>query len=307
MQFVLKEIFDKNLGVPLPEKSYADDCRVYTPENEHSKFANIVGGIDVFVAAHFIGWTFKTWIFRNQIVAWLMSICFELIEMTMGVWLNNFHECWWDHIFYDLFGCNLLGMMIGVWTINAFGMRKLHWFLEPNEKMEKMTFWQKFKYTFTSREEYIKKGKWHWLAEPWNLTALLWFFSLNFLLDLSFFFNKTNLEIPPPHFLMAVRIYILGFFCILAAHDYYDYITKRRANAMGINAFLIHIWLILEFCLWLKHLDCKFTLNLVHKIFNDSPPAMMRTFWYSLFSLISVAQIYLWIDKKRRTKKYSAE
>jgi phosphatidylserine synthase 2 len=27
------KIFDDSLGVDLPEKSYADDCRVFTPEN----------------------------------------------------------------------------------------------------------------------------------------------------------------------------------------------------------------------------------------------------------------------------------
>lgn len=150
------------------------------------------------------------------------------------------------------------GMLIGFWTINKFNMRKYHWFLEPNEKMEKMTVWQKFKYFFTSRAEYVKKGKWHWLADTWTFNSLIWYVTVNFLIDLSFFFNKTNLEIPPPHYLCAIRIWTLGFFCILATSDYYDYITKRKANAMGANAFLIHIVIILEAVLWLKHLDCEF-------------------------------------------------
>jgi phosphatidylserine synthase 2 len=33
--------FDPALGVPLPERSYAEDCRLYTPENPDSKFANL--------------------------------------------------------------------------------------------------------------------------------------------------------------------------------------------------------------------------------------------------------------------------
>ena len=33
--------YDPALGKPLPEVSYAEDCRFYTPENPHNKFANI--------------------------------------------------------------------------------------------------------------------------------------------------------------------------------------------------------------------------------------------------------------------------
>ena len=32
---------DHNLGKPLPERQYAEDCRIYTPENPNSSFYNI--------------------------------------------------------------------------------------------------------------------------------------------------------------------------------------------------------------------------------------------------------------------------
>jgi hypothetical protein len=34
-------VFDPSLNVPLPERGYANDCRIYTPENPTSKFSNI--------------------------------------------------------------------------------------------------------------------------------------------------------------------------------------------------------------------------------------------------------------------------
>lgn len=36
------QVLDHNLGRPLPEKHYAEDCRIYTPENESSRFYNII-------------------------------------------------------------------------------------------------------------------------------------------------------------------------------------------------------------------------------------------------------------------------
>lgn len=39
--------WDPNLGKPLPERSYAADCRLFTPENPHSYFYNLK--VDQFV------------------------------------------------------------------------------------------------------------------------------------------------------------------------------------------------------------------------------------------------------------------
>ena len=258
MQFVLKNIFDDRLGVPLPEKSYAEDCRVFTPENKDSYFANITGSVDMFVAAHFFGWTVKTWIFRNSVVAWTGSIFFEILEWTMEVWLDNFAECWWDHLLLDLFGCNLIGMLIGLWSIKFFNMRKYHWFFEPTPEYRKLSAWGKLKYFFSSREEHVRKGKWHWLSSYWSLTSVIWFvLGVTSLLDLSYFYNKTNLDMPATHWIFSIRIMVIGFLSILGAGEYYDYVTKRKLNAMGVNVFMIHLVIILESALWLKHLDCK--------------------------------------------------
>jgi phosphatidylserine synthase 2 len=36
--------FDSDLGVPLPERSYAEHCEIYTPDHPHSSFANVLVG-----------------------------------------------------------------------------------------------------------------------------------------------------------------------------------------------------------------------------------------------------------------------
>lgn len=55
--------FDPNLGVPLEERQYADDCRVYTPEKEFM-FQNIKDCVlDEFFLAHLFGWCAKVYIY----------------------------------------------------------------------------------------------------------------------------------------------------------------------------------------------------------------------------------------------------
>lgn len=141
---------DPKLSAPLQERDYSLQCDLYTPQNPTSNFANIKSMIDVYISAHFFGWLVKSLIFRNNILAWTLSIGFEIMEISLKHILPNFNECWWDHLILDLFGCNLLGILVGNYLIKKFKIRKHHWFFQPTEYSEKLTYFQRFKYFFTS-------------------------------------------------------------------------------------------------------------------------------------------------------------
>lgn len=51
--------FYPELGRPLPERTYAEDCIIYTPGHPEGDFHNFVDKMDVFVACHFFGWFVK--------------------------------------------------------------------------------------------------------------------------------------------------------------------------------------------------------------------------------------------------------
>ena len=51
--------FYPSMGQPLPEKNYAEDCRLYTPGHPDGDFQVIMDKIDFYVPAHFIGWVVK--------------------------------------------------------------------------------------------------------------------------------------------------------------------------------------------------------------------------------------------------------
>jgi len=125
-------IFDDRLGKPMPERSYGEDCRVFTPEHPNSPMANISDAVfDVHFVAHFLGWWGKMLIMRDWWVAWACSIGFEICEISFRHWLPNFWECWWDHLFLDLFGCNMIGIFLGAWTLQYFGSNKIRWVWDP--------------------------------------------------------------------------------------------------------------------------------------------------------------------------------
>jgi len=175
IKYILTEVIDPNLKNTNLDRDYALDCRIYTPENPNSNFANILPCFDVYITCHFFGWLVKSGIFRNQVFGWFLGIGFELLELTFKNWLPNFNECWWDSLLLDLFGMNLLGMIVGNWIINTFEITKYHWFMEPDNEMEKMTNIQKLKYFFTARKVYKESGKWHILSSARNFLHVIWF------------------------------------------------------------------------------------------------------------------------------------
>ena len=48
-----------DLGKELPERTYAEECTVYTPGHPHGDFHNFMDKMDVFVLCHFFGWFVK--------------------------------------------------------------------------------------------------------------------------------------------------------------------------------------------------------------------------------------------------------
>ncbi|KAL6848631.1 hypothetical protein ACP4OV_021214 [Aristida adscensionis] len=88
-----------DLGVELPERSYGADCRLYETL------------FDEFVIAHILGWWGKAVMIRNQLLLWVLSIGFELMELTFRHMLPNFNECWWDSIILDILICNWFALV----------------------------------------------------------------------------------------------------------------------------------------------------------------------------------------------------
>ena len=53
------KFYDSELGVPQPERTYGDDCRIYTPGHPDGMFAIFMDKMDFFVICHLLGWYLK--------------------------------------------------------------------------------------------------------------------------------------------------------------------------------------------------------------------------------------------------------
>ena len=51
---------------------------------------------------------------RDWALLWVISVGFELMELTFQHMLPNFNECWWDSWILDVAVCNFAGMWGGM-------------------------------------------------------------------------------------------------------------------------------------------------------------------------------------------------
>ncbi|KAJ6232458.1 phosphatidylserine synthase 2 [Anaeramoeba flamelloides] len=242
---------DPQLGVPLEtERDYAVDCRIYTPENPDSKFANVKGTIDIFVFAH--------------------------------------SECWWDHLLLDVLGCNLLGMLLGYALLKIFHLKFYTWNWKSGSKSKKTenevdqkeernnakknqkknnqrNKKRNYKNKKSQQNNKQKKQKnmnilkripkpsegfgnlftgdktnyrWHLFDSPKKFLAWCLLICIMLIIELNSFFLKRPLWVPSNHPLTILRMVGWGFWGVVAARDYFEYFTNPNCKKMGPDAWI---------------------------------------------------------------------
>ncbi|KAI0769105.1 phosphatidylserine synthase 2 [Trametes elegans] len=226
----MMKYLDPNLGVPLPEKSYAENC-AFTLQN-------IWNAIDIFCLAHALGWFGKALILRDYWFCWILSVAFEFAEYSLQHQLANFAECWWDHWILDVLVCNWLGTYLGMKTCQYFEVKHYTW--------------RGFRQTRGIRSKtkrVISQFSPHdWTTFKWEGTASFGhYFTVVLLLavflaaELNPFYLKALLWMEPDHPFVIARL-VGVFLCALpAVRELYQYVNDpRKAVRMGQ-----HVWLLL--------------------------------------------------------------
>jgi phosphatidylserine synthase 2 len=242
--------FDSDLGKPLPEKSYASDCRIYTPENNQSKFYNLRSNIfDEFIIAHFLGWFGKALIFRDWYLSWFMSIWFEVLEKSLKHVLPNFAECWWDHIVLDILVCNGMGIWCAHKLLNYFEATQYNW-MGINNNNESIGGFRKVFKQFMPVQ--WTKFEWDFLSSPRRFFGTILFLTIGSVIELNCFFLKFVLWHPPPHFLVVNRLVIWWLISLPASREYYEFVNNPNCKKLGTMAWLAFATVGIETLLWIK-------------------------------------------------------
>lgn len=253
-------LLDPSLGVPLPEKSYAENCAVTVD--------NIWDAIDIFCLAHALGWFGKAMILRDYWFCWILSIAFELAEYSLQHQLPNFAECWWDHWVLDVLVCNWLGTYLGMKTCQYLEVKPYEW------RGLRQTRGLRSK----ARRVLSQFSPHDWTAFKWEGTASFYHYTTVVLLlavflaaELNPFYLKSLLWLEPDHPFVILRLAGVFLCALPAVRELYQYVNDpKKAKRMGQ-----HCWLLLATILTELLVITKWSRGL----FEEPLPRYVRWAW----------------------------
>lgn len=282
---------DSRLGKPLPERSYAEDCRVYTPENPDSNYSNIKNAVyDEFIIAHLLGWFGKAFLFRDVYISWAWSILFELCELTFAHILPNFAECWWDQIILDILLCNGIGIWLGHLVMNWLNMKPYNWTgMKHDTAPQGFGLLGAFR-QFAPRE--LTPYNWEVFSSAKRFFSVLMVFVLAASIELNCFFLKAALWHPPSHPIVTIRLVFVWLFSLPALREYYQYIADPNCKRLGTMAWLTFAIIGVENCVWFK-----FSGELMAAA-KPTPPIVIYSWTFVMLALFIFSIAYFGFYKK---------
>ncbi|KAF8581555.1 PSS-domain-containing protein [Ramaria rubella] len=222
-------LLDSDLGVPLKEQSYADDCSF--------NLKTIWNAIDVFCLAHALGWFGKALILRDYWFCWILSIAFELAEYSLSHQLPNFNECWWDHWILDVLLCNWLGTYVGMKTCAYLDVKGYTWRgLRQTRGLRSKT--KRVLKQFSPHD--FTTFKWEGTASLTHYFAVVLLLAVFLAAELTPFYLKSLLWMEPSHPIVIYRLAGIFICALPAVRELYQYINDpRKAVRMGQHAWLL--------------------------------------------------------------------
>ena len=256
-------------------KLYAVDCS-FTWENMSSR-------LDVFILAHLFGWIFKALLVRHTGILWAISFMWECTELFFAHVLPNFAECWWDAIVFDLLICNGLGIYFGMLLCRWIEVKQFHWESIKDIKGARGKL-KRAVLQFTPQEW----SKTHWMdhSSPYMRTLAIFVLILLFQIsELNTFLLKHILYVPTSHYLVSVRLALMGLIAAPSLRQYYVYVTDRTCTRLGTQAWVYFAIMVTELLF-----SVKFGMRILPR------PAFLYVIgWLVLILLVSVCAVMMLI------------
>ncbi|PLW20814.1 hypothetical protein PCANC_06801 [Puccinia coronata f. sp. avenae] len=259
--------FDPSLGVPLPEKSYAEHCE-FTPQN-------VWQGIDIFCVAHSVGWFAKAVVLRDHWFCWILSVGFEVMEYSLQHHLPNFAECWWDHWILDVLICNWGGLWLGMKTcewlrVSPFSWRGLRPVVSDGSSTSRRKAAKYAAQQFTPHD--WTEFRWEGTKRFRNYISTVALLTVFLLSELNVFYLKSLLWLAPEHPIVILRLAAMFLWALPAVREFYDYATyTKRVKRMGSHAWLSMATVILELLIVIKWSKGEFERSVM--------PVKVKLFW----------------------------
>ena len=204
--FLLLQNLYPELGVELEERAYGESCALILSDGSINWETIKATVFDEFVVAHTLGWWGKALILRDYKMLWVVSVTFELMELTFQHMLPNFNECWWDSWILDVAICNFIGILTGMWTVKYFDSKEYNW----SGLSQQPTLFAKARRGIMQFTPYsLDAFRWQVFSSPKRCLQCLFPVVIILLFEVNHFFLKFELWVPPRNPLNTIRLSIL--------------------------------------------------------------------------------------------------
>ena len=200
----------------------------------------------------------------------IAALMFEFTEMTLAYVCPEFEECWWDSIFLDTFGANLLGMWIGT-HVNR-------WMVASSKKKSKVVKGGDAMYVGAKLDWAGKSGratnteklasvinplihdstyKWAIFKSPLRLFQVFILIAVMLFTEINTFFIMNTMGIPHDSWYNKARLLLLCAMSLPAAAEWYVYVEQTARVGfdvvrIGPACWLFFVVALLENCLFWK-------------------------------------------------------
>ena len=211
---------------------------------------NIWRHLDIFVPAHIIGWAGKALIIRHHLLLWTVSTLWEVTEIFFSHILPNFQECWWDMLILDLIISNGLGIYLGMKLIQWLEVRAFHW---ESIKDIRSTRGKIKRAVLQFIPQEVTPTRWLDPSSTYQRCLAVFVVILFMLIgELNGFLTKHVLYIPSSHYLVTLRLILIGLVALPAVRQYYSYATDKNCDRLGTQAWMGFAILIAELLFSIK-------------------------------------------------------
>ena len=212
---------------------------------------------------------------------------FEMMELTFRHWLPNFYECWWDHLLLDLFGCNLIGIVIGACLVRKFYFRKLNWIYTKSKSDEKYLYQEcsaigrGFK---KLTPDFLMRHDWEIFSNLRRFYGILFYCVCINLVDLCNFFLKTILWVPPENDLLKYRLLILAPLGLSGTEEFFEYLTNKYSKRVRPHIWILLFQVGIELTMVFKH----------YRVYVGDPfPPFVVIMWSTVAVILLIISIYI--------------
>jgi phosphatidylserine synthase 2 len=170
---------------------------------------------------------------RDWQMCMIYSVSFEIVELSLMWLIPEFQECWWDSVFMDMLGANMLGMFMGQLTLRYLSCKEYVW--EPlNTNAPFMAHAKHFMKRFTpfSWSEYYWPKDW----KSWWLSSIMWIGAL--ILEVNSFLIIHAFGIRPSHWILTARLILLGAQGAQSVPEWYEYV-RGKTFRIGHNCWIV--------------------------------------------------------------------